>query len=735
MIDKLRRIFLPNSLRAHLLALVIAALAPLLIFAAAMVVLSARKEQEVFERGAIERTRALITAVDAEIQSSISTLEALATSNWLDHEDMKEFYEEAARVLRSQPSWRTIIVSYPSGESIMNLRQPFGAKLNDIVERRSFDDAVKKMKPAIGNVLLAPNLKEYGFAVRVPVIRDANVRYVLSAGIDLKTIDNLLAPQKLPANWIGVVLDTEGKFVSRSIEPERNVGRLASESLRAALDRSSEGWFRGTTIEGWEVYTAYSRSEFSGWTVALGIPADVVEGNLRRSVTYLVLFGSGLLVFGLMVAWILAQRTVASIESLSLIAKEASAGKRPMSLPPAPASPSSKIAEVETVRAALVSAHRLLDEQAEEKEQLMVRLQLALAAGDIGVHEWYPDTNRLIWDDRVRAHWGLPPGAPVDFETFRSAIHREDGSKLEAALKRALDPASGGHYQAEFRVIGIEDHVERWIDARGQVLFENGKAARLTGTTLDITARKAFQAELERQVQERTARLEETVGELEAFSYSVSHDLRAPLRAMEGYAKALATDYRDRLDAQGQQWLDRVSRSAHRLDTLIKDVLAYSRVSKREVELSPLDLAPIIEDIVSGNPDFQPPAARVRIDKPMHRVLGHEAYLTQCVTNLLGNAVKFVAPGVVPEIRIRSERLNDRVRIWFEDNGIGIDPSHHERIFQIFGQVYPESRYAGTGIGLAIVRKAVQRMNGEIGVISELGKGSRFWLLLEGAKA
>ena len=197
MIDKLRRIFLPNSLRAHLLALVIAALTPPLIFAAAMVFLSARKEQEVFERGAIERTRALITAVDAEIQSSISTLEALATSNWLDHEDMKEFYEEAARVLRSQPSWRTIIVSYPSGESIMNLRQPFGAKLNDIVERRSFDDAVKKMKPAIGNVLLAPNLKEYGFAARVPVIRDANVRYVLSAGIDLKTIDNLLRDRDL----------------------------------------------------------------------------------------------------------------------------------------------------------------------------------------------------------------------------------------------------------------------------------------------------------------------------------------------------------------------------------------------------------------------------------------------------------------------------------------------------------------------------------------------------------
>jgi signal transduction histidine kinase len=115
-------------------------------------------------------------------------------------------------------------------------------------------------------------------------------------------------------------------------------------------------------------------------------------------------------------------------------------------------------------------------------------------------------------------------------------------------------------------------------------------------------------------------------------------------------------------------------------------------------------------------------------------MLGHEAYMTQCITNLLGNAVKFVGEGVIPEIHIRSERLNGKLRIWIEDNGIGIDPAHHQRIFQIFGQVYPEERYGGTGIGLAIVRKAVQRMNGEVGVESEVNKGSRFWLILNGEK-
>ena len=381
-----------------------------------------------------------------------------------------------------------------------------------------------------------------------------------------------------------------------------------------------------------------------------------------------------------------------------------------------------------------MTAHRLLGEHSEEKERIALRLQLALSSGNIGVHEWLPQTNELIWDDRVRAHWGLSPGAPISYEIFRKGLHQDDRAKLKATLKRALDPTSEGQYHAEFRVNGIEDHVERWIEARGRVTFEGGKAVHLSGTTIDITQRKAFQTELERQVQERTVRLAETVGELEAFSYSISHDMRAPLRAMEGYAKALVMDYQDRLDPQGRHWLDRINRSAHRLDSLIKDVLAYSKVAKEEIELSPVDLTGLIEDIITTNPEFQPVQARIVVEKPLHRVLGHEAYLTQCVTNLLSNAIKFGRDGVAPVILIRSERLDGKVRLWFEDNGIGIDPAHHERIFQIFGQVYPEETYGGTGIGLAIVRKAVQRMNGEVGVESQLNKGSRFWLVLSGEK-
>ncbi|HUC98430.1 MAG TPA: ATP-binding protein [Candidatus Polarisedimenticolaceae bacterium] len=285
---------------------------------------------------------------------------------------------------------------------------------------------------------------------------------------------------------------------------------------------------------------------------------------------------------------------------------------------------------------------------------------------------------------------------------------------------------------------GIRIHVNtRWVlDSDVQ-----GALGRVLITDNDITTRK--QAEelmkseakrLDTLVEQRTASLHETIGELEAFSYSISHDMRAPLRAMQGYAKALLSDYKDRLDPEAIHYLDRISRSSNRLDSLIQDILAYSRVSKDEILLHPVDVERLIDDIFSTHPEFQAPQVHIAVQKPLHRVLGHEAYLTQCITNLLGNAIKFVAQGVVPEIRIRSERLDGKVRLWFEDNGIGIDPSHHERIFQIFGQVYPEKKYGGTGIGLAIVRKAVQRMNGEAGVESGTDKGSRFWLILNEGK-
>jgi signal transduction histidine kinase len=723
----LRDLMSPVSLRGGLIVFVLATLMPLIIFAVAMIVRLGNEERRTFQRGATERTRALVTAIDSRLESSIAQLSALATSPSLTEGNLEVFQERCRRILKTQPDWSTINVARPSGEQVMSALLPLDALLRAKPrDPRSFEIVVRTGRPAVGDLVEDPVAKRVEYSVRVPVVREGVIKYVLSAVLRPQSMSDLLKQQKLPPNWVGVVLDDNRRFVARTIELERSVGRLASESLRSALDRSSEGWFRGSTVEGWDVYTPYSRSSFSGWTVALGIPADAVDATFRRSLTQLVLFGSGLFGLALVIAWALGTRAVASVKSLAAMAEKVGSS----TIIPGVNDTPDPIVEIEAVRQAFIEANRLLREQSEEKQRIALRLQLALASGNIGVYEWSPQTGELVWDDRVRAHWGLSPGAQVTYEMVLRGLHSKDRVRVKKSIQRALESASDSQYSAEFRVTGLEDGVERWIDARGQVIADDGKPIRLTGTTLDITERKAFQAELERQVAERTARLKESIGELEAFSYSISHDMRAPLRAMEGYAEALMSDYADRLDAEGRHWLDRISRSARRLDSLIKDVLAYSRMAKGEVDLAPVDLERLVDDILAANPEFQPPRARIIVEKPLHQVIGHEASLTQCVTNLLGNAVKFVAGGIVPEIHIRTERLDGKVRIWFEDNGIGIDAAHHRRIFEIFGQVHPEEKFQGTGIGLAIVRKAAQRMSGDVGVESQLGQGSRFWLIL-----
>jgi signal transduction histidine kinase len=169
------------------------------------------------------------------------------------------------------------------------------------------------------------------------------------------------------------------------------------------------------------------------------------------------------------------------------------------------------------------------------------------------------------------------------------------------------------------------------------------------------------------------------------------------------------------------------------MDKLIIDLLAFTRLSHTPISSEPVDVEKLIHGIVQERAEFQSPRAEIRIESPLLRVAGNETSLTQCLTNLMDNAVKFVPPGAVPRLRIYSERNNGGVRLWVEDNGIGIDPVGKQRLFQMFQRIHGDA-YPGTGIGLAIVRKGVERMGGETGVESEPGKGSRFWLQLREAK-
>ncbi len=247
----------------------------------------------------------------------------------------------------------------------------------------------------------------------------------------------------------------------------------------------------------------------------------------------------------------------------------------------------------------------------------------------------------------------------------------------------------------------------------------------------DITEQKAFQAELERLVTERTAKLQDAMSELEHFSYTITHDMRAPLRALQGFAGFLEELSGGLLDAKGKEYLRLIRLSAARMDRLITDTLQYSKAGRQEFKLVPVNAAALIHGIILSYPALQPPKAQIRIEDGIPKVLGNEAGLTQCFSNLLGNAVKFVDAGKLPVVRVYAQHREGFVRLWFEDNGIGIPKPAQGKLFQMFQRA--TRGFEGTGVGLALVKKVAERMEGRVGVESELGKGSRFWLDLKPA--
>ncbi len=238
----------------------------------------------------------------------------------------------------------------------------------------------------------------------------------------------------------------------------------------------------------------------------------------------------------------------------------------------------------------------------------------------------------------------------------------------------------------------------------------------------EIRARHVVEAELRQANHE----LREANRSMEVFSHSLSHDLKAPLRAITGFVELLKEDYHDKIDSDGQEYLDRITVSASRMNNLMNDVVAYNRASRSESPINTVSLDRLVHQLVNEFPPEQ--RGCFDVDSPLPDVQANPTLLGQCIGNLLSNAVKFVPRERTPSINIRAEQEGSFVKLWVEDNGIGIEPEQQERIFKLFERV--ASDYEGTGVGLAVVAKAMERMGGSFGVESEPGKGSRFWIRL-----
>ena len=241
---------------------------------------------------------------------------------------------------------------------------------------------------------------------------------------------------------------------------------------------------------------------------------------------------------------------------------------------------------------------------------------------------------------------------------------------------------------------------------------------------------RGYAAELEQRVAQRTDELAGANAQLEAFGYSVSHDLRAPLRGMQGLAQALLEDYAPQLDATAQDYARRIVAEASSMDGLIQDLLAYSRLTRVELAMEDVAVKEALR-LALRNVEQEAATAGAAIDPQVgdEVVKANPTVLAQVLTNLLSNAIKFGGPA--PRILVDTDTVDGAVRVSVTDQGIGIEPEHQARIFGVFERLHGSEQYPGTGIGLATVKKGVERMGGSVGVESRPGEGSRFWIVLQ----
>jgi signal transduction histidine kinase/CheY-like chemotaxis protein len=359
------------KIRTYLLIFALAILVPMIAFSVIAVLAFDRQQRAVVERGGVETARALMNGVDRELTTAVTALEALATVRSLERNDLTRFYEDARRVLATQPEWSTIVLVTPAGERVLDLNYPVGAVLSPVVERESLERTARTRAPVVGTLTVGP-LKRLAFPVRVPILRNGTLVYVLTAVLEPLAVDEILKRQKLPAGWIGTIFDSNRTIVARTGGTGAFLGRQISPEFSRVLDTTREGWKVTHTLEGVAVYTAFSRSDATGWGVGLGIPRAAVDAPLRRSLWLIAGGGLAFVVAAVAFSAVIGKRITGPVAALSAAAK-AFGQQTDRSL----ALPGGGPAEVRAVARAFSEASALLQARGAERDEALARAQAA----------------------------------------------------------------------------------------------------------------------------------------------------------------------------------------------------------------------------------------------------------------------------------------------------------------------------------------------------------------------
>ncbi|CAN1210602.1 histidine kinase [Tumidithrix helvetica PCC 7403] len=348
--------------------------------------------------------------------------------------------------------------------------------------------------------------------------------------------------------------------------------------------------------------------------------------------------------------------------------------------------------------------------QAEEDlRNLSDRLMLAVKSGAIAIWDWNVTENILTWDDRMYELYGITPDRFTSvYNAWASSLHPDDRPIAETAIQTALTGEKD--YDPEFRVVHPDGNI-RYIKAYALVQRnDRGEPQHMIGVNLDITDRKLAESKL----LQTTAQLEASNRELEAFAYSVSHDLRSPLRAIDGFSNALIEDYGDRFDEDARDYFDRIRRNIQRMGMLIDDLLRLSRVSRSEMQFSPVNLSALIQEQMDEMQASEPERQVTFVIAPNIVVTADPTLMHVIISNLVQNAWKFTSHHATARIEFGVLQQDEQLTYFVRDNGAGFDMAFAKMLFGVFQRLHNTNEFPGTGIGLATVQRAIHRHGGRV---------------------
>lgn len=695
-----------TSIRSSLAWLVAACLLPAMVLVAGILYHNYQQQRAELSRASISSARALMSSIDREFSSTQLSLRSLSTSPALGNRDYAAFHDQAEQVLGRQFASSIVLID-ADGQQRVNTTVPYGKTLPRAGNKAQLERVLTSGKSDISNLFVGPVLKRPLISVAVPVYSGGIVTHSLVGVVLPEYIQKILTDQHLSPSYIGAIFDASGTVVARTRDINRFLGKTVTPELLKRLNVVDEDVFEATTLEGIPVATAFTRSATSRWGVAIGIPVQTLTADLRRALWLLGGLAALLLTGSLGLAWFLGGRISRAIDQLVQPALDLARGE-------AVVVPELNIREADELGRALMLTSAVLTStngalrSSESRMRGIVEsaMDAIITVDDNQTIVQCNPAAAVMFDFPVDQAIGLPITRfiPERFHARHTAYvqhHSQQGANSEVSGVAGI--AVG------LRRLGEEFPLE--------VSYSNVIESGVIFHTLivrDVTARvQAFSA------------LERSNLDLQQFAYVASHDLKTPLRSISGFVQVLQRNYADKLDDKAMSLIRRTADAALRLEQLTDDLLSYARLNAERKPFELINCREVADEVIQLlDAAIQGSSAVVTVgDLPS--VLGDRNQLVQLFLNLIGNAIKYCRDHT-PVVHLSAEK-NEREWVFsVTDNGIGIDARHHDKIFEVFQRLHTQKDYSGTGIGLAVCRRVVERHGGKIWIKSLLGAGSTF---------